>query len=248
MADHEVRISSRLYEHFLERHCLWISIKHASMGSGKKRGRSKAIGSPSGVVSQSEHTNTHYTGTYFNKFSGSSASGCCAIQIAKLAGLKIIAVVDVARSGARMLRYGADLLVDRFDTTRAVEIIKTVTKGKLRFGLDTVGRDSAAMIAEAMQPKSENGLTRGHLVGLTAVPKVDINGVMYHSVPIKAFHEAPEIGEGMMIWLEKLLERNLWETLDTVVAEGGLEGINAALDRLRDGSVNGPRMVVPLKK
>jgi hypothetical protein len=146
-----------------------------------------------------------------------------------------------------MLRYGADLLVDRIDTARAVAIIKTVTKGKLRFGLDTVGRDSASLIAEAMQPKTEDGV-RGHLVGLSAVPKVDINGVMYHSVPIKSFHEAPEVGEGMMIWLEKLLERNLFETLDTEVAEGGLEGINAALDRLRDGSVNGPRIVVPLQK
>ena len=35
-------------------------------------------------------------------------------------------------------------------------------------------------------------------------------------------------------------------TPDIELAEGGLHGINAALDRLRDGSVNGPRIVVPL--
>lgn len=147
-----------------------------------------------------------------------------------------------------MLKYGADMLVDRIDTARAVAIIKSVTKGKLRFALDTVGRDTATLLAEAMQPKSEDGKVRGHLVGLTAVPKVDINGVMYHSVPIKAFHEAPAVGEGMMIWLEKLFERNLIETIETEVADGGLEGINDALDRLRSGLVNGPRIVVPLGK
>lgn len=194
------------------------------------------VGLPTGYL-----TNTNW-------YLGSSASGCCAVQIAKLAGLKVIAVVDVARSGERMLKYGADMLVDRIDTARAVAIIKSVTKGKLRFALDTVGRDTATLLAEAMQPKSEDGKVRGHLVGLTAVPKVDINGVMYHSVPIKAFHEAPAVGEGMMIWLEKLFERNLIETIETEVADGGLEGINDALDRLRSGLVNGPRIVVPLGK
>lgn len=69
---------------------------------------------------------------------------------------------------------------------------------------------------------------------------------MYHSVPIKTFHEAPELGEAMMLWLEKLLEERLLLTPDMETAEGGLLGINDALDRLRDGSVNGPRIVVPL--
>jgi hypothetical protein len=96
-----------------------------------------------------------------------------------------------------------------------------------------------------MQPEQEGGV-RSHLVGLTGIPKESINGVVYHSVPIKAFHEAPQLGEGLMIWLEKLLENKLIATPDIEVAEGGLEGINAALDRLRDGSVNGPRIVVPL--
>lgn len=177
---------------------------------------------------------------------GSSATGCVATQLAKLAGLKVIAIVDLARSGERMLKHGADLLVDRLDPERAIEIVKGITQGKLRFGLDTRGRESAKLLAQAMESAYEKTGQKAHLVGLTNLPKEPTEGVVYHSVPIKAFHEAPLVGEGLMIWLEKLLERKLLATPDIVVADGGLEGINAALDRLRDGSVNGPRIVVPL--
>jgi NADPH:quinone reductase-like Zn-dependent oxidoreductase len=177
---------------------------------------------------------------------GSSASGIFAVQLAKLAGLKVIAVADVARSGERMLKHGADLLVDRLDSKRAISIVKGITKGKLRFGLDTIGKDTAALLAQAMQPENEGGNTRAHLVGLTGLPKEKVDGVAYHSVPIKAFHEAQRVGEGLTIWLEQLLEKNLLATLDIEIAEGGLEGINAALDKLRNGTVNGPRIVVPL--
>lgn len=180
-------------------------------------------------------------------FAGSSATGCCAVQLAKLAGLKVIAVIDVARSGERMLRHGADLLVDRLDEERAISIVKGITKGRLRFGLDTRGKETAALLAQAMQAASEGGDSRAHLVGLTGLPKEPTEGVVYHSVPIKAFHEASNVGEEMMIWLEKLLEQRLLATPEIEVAGGGLKGINAALDRLRDGSVNGPRIVVPLR-
>ncbi|KAK0127125.1 hypothetical protein ONS96_006683 [Cadophora gregata f. sp. sojae] len=186
-------------------------------------------------------------GDWIAIWGGSSASGCCAVQLAKLVGLKVIAIIDVARNGERMLKHGADLLVDRLDPERAVEIVKGVTKGKLRFGLDTRGKDSAKLLASVMQSASEGSGSRAHLVGLVGVPKEPIDGVVYHSVPIKSFHEAPAVGEGLTIWLEKLLEQNLLHTPDIEVAAGGLEGINAALDRLRDGSVNGPRIVVPIK-
>lgn len=45
--------------------------------------------------------------------------------------------------------------------------------------------------------------------------------------------------------LAKNGERQLLRTPDIEVAAGGLEGINAALDRLRDRSVNGPGSSFP---
>jgi D-arabinose 1-dehydrogenase-like Zn-dependent alcohol dehydrogenase len=177
---------------------------------------------------------------------GSSATGSVALQLAKLAGLRVICVLDVARNGARMLKHGADLLVDRLDPDRAVEIIRSVTGGRLRFGIDTRGRESASLLGHAMRSE-RTGAGRAHLVGLTGLPKEAIPGVVFHSVPIKAFHEAPEVGECLMIWAEKLLEHGLLSTPDIEIVEGGLEGINEALDKLRDGTVNGPRIVVPLQ-
>lgn len=145
-----------------------------------------------------------------------------------------------------MLKHGADLLVDRLDTARAVAIVRGITKGKLRFGLDTRGKESAALLATTLS-NDFSAEQESHLIGLTGLPKESTPGVKYHTVPIKAFHEAPEVGEALMVWLEKLLEHGLLATPDIEVAKGGLQGINDALDRLRDGSVNGPRIVVPLE-
>jgi D-arabinose 1-dehydrogenase-like Zn-dependent alcohol dehydrogenase len=177
---------------------------------------------------------------------GSSASGCCAVQLAKLAGLKVIAITDVAKNGERMLKHGADLLVDRLHPERAIAIVKGITRGKLRFGLDTRGKETSLLLAQAMQQPGAEARGRAHLVGLTGLPKQPTEGVVYHSVPIKAFHESPQVGEGLTIWLEKLLDQKLLATPEIEVAEGGLLGINDALDKLRDGTVNGPRIVVPL--
>lgn len=178
---------------------------------------------------------------------GSSATGCVAAQLAKLAGLKVIAILDVEKNGKRMLKHGADLLVDRLDTARAVAIVRGVTDGKLRFGLDTRDTQSATLLASTLSSDIGDVNRQGHLVGLTGLPKEATEGVKYHTVPIKAFHEAREVGEKLMVWLEKLLENGSLATPDIEVADGGLQGINDALDRLRDGSVSGPRIVVPLE-
>lgn len=235
-----VQISFTQSDLYHEMHCQKIFTQSVLRESGRTKGPKRVIGLRYGEVRPSE-LSADVTLT----FSGSSASGCCAVQLAKLCGLKVIAVIDVARSGERMLRHGADLLVDRLDTERAISIVKGITQGRLRFGLDTRGGETAAMLAEAMQ--GEEGREKAHLVGLTGSPKQPVNGVVYHSVPIKAFHEAPQVGEGLTIWLEMLLEQKLLATPDIEVAEGGLEGINDALDKLRNGTVNGPRIVVPLR-
>lgn len=161
-----------------------------------------------------------------------------------MTGLRVIAVADVVRHGARLFDLGADILVDRHNTSRAVEIIRNVTKGNLRFALDTVGKQTAAHLQESLQ-RSKGG-QKGHLVGLTGLPKTRLPGVEYHSVPIKVFHSVPLIGEQTMSWLEELLVGKFLQAPDIAVAAGGLEGINEALDRLRNGSISGKRLVVPI--
>lgn len=167
-----------------------------------------------------------------------------ALQIAKAAGLRVVCIADVAKNGNRLVELGADVLVDRFDTARAVQIIRSVTGNKLRFAFDTVGKESATLLQEALGP-SPSG-QQAHLVGLTGLPKTRKSDVVYHSVPIKIFHDVPVVGETLMVWLEELLVAKALRLPHIEIANGGLSGVNQALDRLRSGTVSGKRIVVPV--
>ncbi|KAJ5565718.1 Polyketide synthase enoylreductase [Penicillium sp. DV-2018c] len=171
----------------------------------------------------------------------STTTGLVAVQLAKLAGLRVICIADAARHGAKLVQSGADLLVDRHDPDRAVEIIRGVTGGKLRYAIDIVGRETATQLEKTLNPDGH-----AHLLGLSGLPKEQAPGIHYHTVPIKLFHTAPTVGEAMVCWLEDLMQSANFTLPEVVHAEGGLEGINAALELLRSGSVSGKRIVVDL--
>ncbi|KAJ5569636.1 Polyketide synthase enoylreductase [Penicillium hispanicum] len=180
-------------------------------------------------------------GDWIAIWGASTTTGLIALQLAKLAGLRVICVADAARHGAKLIQSGADLLVDRHDTERAVEIIRGVTGGQLRYALDIVGKETAALLQKTLDPSGHS-----HLLGLTGLPKERDPGIQYHTVPIKLFHTAPAVGEGLVCWLESLLQSGTLTLPEIVRAEGGLGGINAALETLRSGSASGKRIVVDL--
>ncbi|QIW99598.1 hypothetical protein AMS68_005116 [Peltaster fructicola] len=184
-------------------------------------------------------------GDWIAVWGANTTTGQVVVQLAKLAGLKVAAVADIARSGQRLSELGADFLVDRYDSKRAIDIIKAVTGGNLRYGFDAVGKETA----EALQQTLKQSATgpKSHLLGLTGLPKHVGTGVQHHKVPIKVFHEAPSFGEALVQWLEQLLIAKALKLPEVDIAEGGLAGVNAALDRLRKGEVNGKRIVVPVQ-
>ena len=145
------------------------------------------------------------------------------------------------------MEAGADLLVDRLDTERAISIIRGVTKGRLRFALDTIGKDTAEKLQQTLS-NQKDGSARSHLVGLSGLPNAHTPGILHHKVPIKALHDIPKLGECLMTWLERLLLAERLIGPETEIAVGGLSGINKALDLLRKGTVTGKRVVVPLDK
>jgi NADPH:quinone reductase-like Zn-dependent oxidoreductase len=170
---------------------------------------------------------------------GSTTSAHVLSQLAKLNGLRVIKVVDVAKHGAHLSQGSADLLVDNYDCTRATEIIRTVTDGKLRFAVDTIGSKTAGLAQGCLGQDS-------HLVGLSGLPADGAPGIKHHTVPIKIYHEVHEIGGSLMSWLETLLKLRQLSPPDTEVAPGALDGINDALDRMRRGEISGKRVVVKL--
>ncbi|KAK7957693.1 hypothetical protein PG988_012541 [Apiospora saccharicola] len=194
---------------------------------------------------------------------GSSTSANLAVQLARLAGLRVVTLVDTAKHGIRLSSHASlrpDLLVDSHDPDRAVAILRASLGSKLRFALDTRGRDSATALGRALRqddefvsstinnapvtprqsPRASRVAARAHLVGLTGLPKEPSGeDVVYHTVPIKLYHEAPEVGEALSAWLERLLETGALVAPDIIAVEEGFEGINVGLDRMRRGRLVG---------
>lgn len=183
-------------------------------------------------------------GEWLAIWGANSMTGQIALQIAKHAGLKVACVADLARGGQRLSALGADFMVDKYDNERAIDILKAITSGNLRFGIDCNGADSAAALQSALT-QSDTGL-KSHLLGLTGLPKSVGRGVTHHKLPIKIFHEAPHVGEAISVWLEELLVHKSLQLPEVEIAQGGLAGINDALDRMRTGKIGGKRVVVPV--
>jgi len=183
-------------------------------------------------------------GEWLAIWGANSTTGQLALQLAKLAGLKVACVADLAKGGQRLSELGADFMVDKYDTKRAVDIVRAVTGNNLRFGLDCTGKDTADLLQQTLQ-QSNHG-RKSHLLGMTGLPKQASPNVVHHKLPIKLFHEVHDYGEALMQWLEELLVAKSLKLPNVEIAEGGLAGINDALDRLRSGTVSGKRIVVPV--
>ncbi|KAL2130796.1 hypothetical protein VTI74DRAFT_5939 [Chaetomium olivicolor] len=223
-----------------------------------------------GILSHERAT----AGDWLAIWGGSSTSANLIIQLANLAGLKTIAVVDKAKHGLRLANHKiirTALLVDSHDPKRAVDIIRGNLNGNLRFGIDTRGRDSATSLLQALVPGNlapsssvpvaattdsspppsppatphNSTLLSAHLIGLTGLPKQSPpEGALFHTVPIKLFHEVPAIGRALVQWLERLLEKGLVSPPEIIDIEQGLDSVNKGLDRMRKGEISGGKLVV----
>ncbi|KAF1987584.1 quinone oxidoreductase [Aulographum hederae CBS 113979] len=175
---------------------------------------------------------------------GSSTTAQIVAQLAKMVGLRVILVVDVGKHGEKLSVGDKGLLVDCHDEDRAVAIVKSVTKGTLRFAVDAVGKSTAQVAQNCLRQNEEDDRSISHLVGLSGLPKETVPGIKHHNVPVKVFHEVPKVGGRIMRWLEGLLKDGMLTLPETDVVVGGIECINKALDTMRRGEVSGKRLVI----
>ncbi|KAG8626516.1 hypothetical protein KVT40_005461 [Elsinoe batatas] len=210
-------------------------------------------------------------GDWLAIWGGSSTCAFIINQVARLAGLRTIIVLDVrkhANTLATDSAFEADFVVDSHDPVRAIEIVRSVTGGSLRFAIDVVGRTTSEYLAQCLQsydaksnevtettppgtPPSDTAdkttETKGsHLTGLTGLPK-HVTGAYHHSVPVKLFHEVPEVGEVLVLWLERLLDEGLIVPPRILGVVDGLEGVNDGLDQMRKGEISGGRLVARIR-
>lgn len=174
-----------------------------------------------------------------------STVGFVLVQLAKLAGLKVIAVADAIKSGSLLVDAGADVIVHRNNHEEAVRIIAGITKGKeLRYGIDTVGKETSRLVQSSLHGEATR---TKHIVGLVGLPKPESEEVHQHKVPIKLFHEAIAVGVALTRSLEGLLrDKRLMLPIVHIHQDHGLGGVNSGLQLLRSGDFEGQRIVVPI--
>ncbi|OAA40435.1 Alcohol dehydrogenase superfamily, zinc-type [Beauveria brongniartii RCEF 3172] len=93
---------------------------------------------------------------------------------------------------------------------------------------------------------------RAHLIGLAGLPKQDEHDdddddgkdLQMHSVPLKLFHEVPEVGRVLCEWMEVLLQSGKLRAPRILGNHIGLADVNGALDRMRNGEIRGGKLVV----
>ncbi|KAF7544846.1 hypothetical protein G7Z17_g9624 [Cylindrodendrum hubeiense] len=203
-------------------------------------------------------------GDWIAIWGGSSTSASIAVQLARLVGLKVALVVDNAKHGVRISENPVlrpDLLVDSHDPERAITILRANTNGKLRFGIDTRGRETAELLLRALGPEAKRAAQvnsppstppteptiPAHLVGMSGLPKGEQPpGVIFHTMPVKLYHEVPEIGEALSSWLERLLASRAIVPPRIIDIEDGLHNVNKGLDRMRKGEISGGKLLVEL--
>ncbi|CAN8101275.1 unnamed protein product [Discula destructiva] len=203
-------------------------------------------------------------GDWLAIWGGSATSANLTIQLARLAGLKVAIVVDSARHGLRISNHKfirPDLLVDSHNPQRAIEILQSNVGDEIRFGIDTIGKETAGHLLEGItKSRSASADTRppsppatprtspshsSHVIGLSGLPKgVPAEEAVMHSVPIKLFHEVPAVGHALVTWLERLLEQGLVAPPEIIDIEEGLENVNTGLDRMRRGEIRGGKLIV----
>ncbi|KAM3472099.1 hypothetical protein MY8738_009021 [Beauveria namnaoensis] len=167
-----------------------------------------------------------------------------------------------------------DLLIDNSDPDRAVQVLTATIGDVLHFGIDTNGKESASYLVKALQRRRSNSSSskkspphhspsppptppipaarsterRAHLIGLAGLPKMehddDDKDLQMHSVPLKLFHEVPEVGRALSEWMEVLLQSGKLRAPRILGNHVGLAGVNGALDRMRNGEIRGGKLVV----
>ncbi|KAH7400543.1 hypothetical protein DE146DRAFT_611536, partial [Phaeosphaeria sp. MPI-PUGE-AT-0046c] len=203
------------------------------------------------------------SGDWIMIYGASSVTAQIAIQLANWSGLKVCAIADSQKHGARLRQLGTvDILVDRMDLDKAAEEIQKEIAAPIRFALDTVGSDTASWCQNVLascrrsvlgsfgtgQGRNGRGSSfdedQSHLICLTSRPKIKDPNVRVHTVPIKLFHENQDIGKLISGWLGELLGSRELKLPDIIFADGGLNAVGPSLERMRKGEVSGKRLVV----
>ncbi|KZP02114.1 NAD(P)-binding protein, partial [Athelia psychrophila] len=180
-------------------------------------------------------------------WSGAASVSYYAIQLAKLAGLKVYTTASEHHHEA-LKRLGADAVFDYRDP-EVVQKIRTASGGRIRVALDGISEYGSTVLAA--QALSDEG---GKVVTLLGRPEgeypanVEIVPTSIYSVleeknavdraDIAAWHE----------FLPTLLDTGKLRAHSIDHQPGGLEAIPEGLTKLKEGKVSGQKIVYTISK
>ncbi|PYI07707.1 oxidoreductase [Aspergillus sclerotiicarbonarius CBS 121057] len=188
--------------------------------------------------------------TYILIYGGATATGSLAIQFAKLSGLRVVTTCS-ERNRAWMHELGADLVFDYHDPQAGARI-REDTDDSLELVFDAVSTvQSAAVCADAIS--SAGGCYNALLEVRCPRADVDTHVSMAYDVVGEPYRmgsrEVPANPAGFLFgsqWVETveaLLETRGINSHPHEVKPGGLGGVAAGLELLRQGKVRGCKLV-----
>jgi len=194
-------------------------------------------------------------GQWFLVYSGSTAVGHYAVQLAHLSGYKVVATASSSNHGA-LKGFGADVVFDYRDPDLLAKV-KAVTGGALRIALDCFSSaDSQQFSVEAMG--SEGGkvlvVTRPNPKAAALRSDVSLQLMLLYSVFNKPFEMLGTVFPASQDDydhicrfsqnLPQLLESGLLKPMKVKLWEGGLGRVAEALQYLEDGKVKAEKLVI----
>ncbi|EKM59886.1 uncharacterized protein PHACADRAFT_88172 [Phanerochaete carnosa HHB-10118-sp] len=189
-------------------------------------------------------------------YGGSGSVGMFAIQLAHLAGYKVVTTAS-PRNHALCKEFGADAVFDYKDPS-AIEKIKKLTNNSIRVGLDAISQpDTLKFSVETFGADGGKLLTilPQDVPGLRSDVKLQLT-VIYSSLGrefvyghMMAFPASEEDRAHMVNFLKKtpeLVKSGQVKPNPTKLFDGGLEGTEAGLKYMAEGKHSGEKIVYHL--
>ncbi|KAF4966843.1 hypothetical protein FSARC_5522 [Fusarium sarcochroum] len=189
--------------------------------------------------------------TFVLIYGGSTATGSLAIQFAKLSGLQVVTTCS-PRHETWIRGLGADYVFDYKSPTCAADI-REVTNNKLAHAFDTIATtDTAQICCDAIG--SEGGVYTS-LEPVSELPRPDVinKNTMVFSAIGEGFqiggNEVPasptnyEFAYKFTKLAEKLLSQEEFQVHPVSLQPGGLDKVLDGVNRMREGSVSGVKLV-----
>lgn len=183
-------------------------------------------------------------------YGGATATGTLAIQCAKLSGLRVVTTCSESNRNL-MFQLGSDAVFDYHDTDVG-EQIREDTDDALEFVLDTISTPQSAVICST-GISSAGGAYNALLNVKSARDDVDSHVSMAYDVLGESYRMGaqeivpvdgnPDFGIKWWALVQKLLDERRILPHPHQVKPGGLAGVLAGLQLLREGKVRASKLV-----